>query len=240
MGAPTWALFDSFGQWQSYHYSTHPEITVTVIRPPRPLPVDVARTFLAGQVLNGDYDYLWFTDQDAAYLPSTLERLMAWDVPVVGALCMVRASTWCVPMVFKGQKEDNPLAYQVSVDEVYNYLRLHANVETNDPQVLDPIPSGSLYECDITGCHCLLIKREVLMEVEAPWFNGAPGREDMYFCEKTRKAGYPLYVDFSTIAAHATGERIIGAYDFMAHYLYQSLLEGIDVGIANRTTAENP
>ena len=235
MGQPTWSLFDSFGQWQSYHYMAHPQVPVTVIRPPRPLPVDVARSYLVQRVLEGDFDYLWFTDQDAAYRPETLDRLLAWDVPVVGALCMIRASTWCVPMAFKGRKDDDPNAYHVLVDEVYNYLRQYANVETNDPQCLDPIPPDSLVDVDITGCHCLLIKREVLEALEPPWFSGAPGREDMYFCEKAAEAGFPVRVDFSTLAGHATGERLIGAYDFMAHYLFQSLLEGIDVGIANRT-----
>jgi len=239
MGEPTWSLFDSFGQWQSYHYSQHPEMAVTIIRPPRPLPVDVARTFLAEQVLSGDYDYLWFTDQDASYLPTTLERLMAWDVPIVGALCMIRASTWCMPMVFKGQKEPGSEEYRIPVDEVYNYLRVNADVETNDPQAIEPVPVDSLFECDFTGCHCLLIKREVLEALKPPWFSGRPGQEDRYFCFKAKEAGFPVYVDFSTLAGHATGARIIGAYDFMAHYLYQSLLGGIDVGIANRTTEDS-
>ena len=234
MGPPTWSLFDSFGLWQSYHYSVHPEIPVTVIRPPRPLPVDVARSFLAAQVLDGDYDYLWFTDQDAAYTHDTLDRLLAWDMPIVGALCFVRAPTWCMPMVMQGQKEPGSDDYHVPVDEIYNYLREHADVETNEPQVINPVPPDSLFECDFTGCHCLLIKREVLEAMEPPWFQGLPGREDKYFCLKAKAAGFPVYIDFSTIAGHATGERIIGVYDYMAHYLYQSLLGGIDVGAANR------
>lgn len=237
-GEPTWALFDSFGQWQSYHYTMHPEIAVTVFRPPRPLPVDVARSYLVQQVLASDCDYLWFTDQDAAYLPPTLERLMAWDVDIVGALCLIRGATWCAPMVFKGQKEPDSYSYLTSVDEVYNYLHEHADVETNDPQIVDPVPAGSLYECDITGCHCVLIKRAVLEALEPPWFNGAPGREDMYFYRKAKEAGYKIHVDFSTFVGHATGARILGVYDYMAHYLYQSLLGGIDVGIANRTTED--
>jgi hypothetical protein len=227
LGPPTWQLFDSFGRWQAYHFSHETEAAVTVIRPPRPLPVDMARSYLASKVLEGDYDYLWFTDQDAAYHHTTLDRLMAWDVPVVGVLCMMRASTWCMPMVFKGQNENDPEFYHISIDETYNYLRDHANVETNEPQVIDPIPEGSLYgPVDFTGCHCLLIKREVLEAMEPPWFSGQPGQEDRYFCFKAKEAGFPVYVDFSTIAGHATGERLIGVYDYMAHYLYQGVLEG--------------
>jgi len=234
LGPPTWALFDSFGQWQSYHYQQHPDIAVTVIRPPRSLPIALARTYLAREVLRGGYDYLWFTDQDASYLPQTLDRLMAWNVPIVGALCLIRAPAWCTPMVFRGQKTPGSDFYKIPVDEVYNYLRMYADVEQNGPQIIEPVPEGSLFECDFTGCHCLLIKREVLETMTSPWFAGDPGQEDRYFCLEAKKAGFPVYVDFSTFVGHATGVRLLGVYDFMAHYLYQSLLEGIDVGSANR------
>jgi len=43
-----------------------------------------------------------------------------------------------------------------------------------------------------------------------------------------------VYVDFSTFVGHATGIRQLGVYDFMAHYLYQSALEGLDVGIETK------
>jgi hypothetical protein len=32
---------------------------------------------------------------------------------------------------------------------------------------------------------------------------------------------------------HATGARVIGAYDFMAHYLYQGILEGAYEAVPN-------
>lgn len=236
LGPPTWTLFDSVGQWMSYHYQRHPEIAVTVIRPPRPLPIGVARSYLVREFLKGEWDYLWFIDQDAAFTIWTLERLMAWDVPVVGGLCLMRGPEACKPMLFKGQQEDRPDYYRIPVDVVYDYLRIHADVETNAPQVVDPIPEGSLFEVDFTGCHCLLIKREVLAALEPPWFYGQPGREDKFFCLKAAEAGYPVAVDLSTFVGHTMGERVIGVYDYMAQYLYMSLLEGIDVGIANRTT----
>ena len=225
VGPPTWQLFDSFGIWQSYHQAHHPEVRVDIIRPPRPLPIDVARNYLAERVLEGDYSHLWFTDQDAVYRPQTLDRLMAWDVPIAGALCFVRASTFCPPMVFKGEKGDQPGAWHIMVDEVYEYARTHMDTRTNEPQLVDPIPEGSLVDVDITGCHCLLIQREVLDAMEPPWFSGRPGQEDMFFCRKAAGLGYPVRVDFSTLAGHATGARIIGVYEYLAHYVYQGLLE---------------
>jgi len=177
------------------------------------------------QVLAGDYSHLWFTDQDACYLPNTLDRLLAWDVDIASALCFIRAETFCPPMAFKGEKPDQPGAYFILIDEVYNYLREHANVETNAPQCIEPVPEGRLWDVDICGCHCLLVKRDVLEAMEPPWFSGRPGQEDMFFCRKAKELGYQVRVDFSTLAGHATGARIIGAYEYMAHYLYQGLLE---------------
>jgi hypothetical protein len=225
LGPPTWALFDSFGQWQSYHYATHPDLPVTVIRPPRPLPVDVARSYLVQQVLEGDYSHLWFTDQDAAYTPNTLERLMAWDVDIVGALCMMREPEACRPMVFTEPREPGSEFYRIPINEIYQYLKAHADITTNAPQAIDPIPEGSLFPCTFTGCHCLLIKRAVLEALEAPWFSGKPGQEDRYFCFKAGQAGFQVHVDFSTIVGHVVSERCIGAFDCIAHTLYIELSE---------------
>jgi hypothetical protein len=168
LGPPTWGLFDSFGRWQAYHYHEHPDLAVDVIRPPRELQVDVARSYLVTRVLQGDYDWLWFTDQDAVYLPQTLDRLLAWDKPLVGALCLMRKPMFCEPMVFKGKPEPDSDKWKVVIYEVYEYLRHYADVEINGPQIIDPIPEGSLFEADITGCHCLLIRRDVLDAMEAP------------------------------------------------------------------------
>jgi hypothetical protein len=229
LGPPTWGLFDSFGQWQAYHYHEHPDIAVTVIRPPREAPVDMSRSYIVTQVLKGDYDWLWFTDQDAVYLPPTLDRLMAWDKPLVGALCLMRKQEFCEPMIFKGRLEPDSDKWRVVIYEVYEYLRQFANVETNGPQLIDPIPPGSLFEADITGCHCLLIRRDVLEEMDPPWFFGMPGQEDMYFCQKATANGVQLYIDFSTFVSHATGTRYLGVYDFMAHYLLKlATMEDVD------------
>lgn len=226
-GQPEWSLLRSVAQWQAYHYRASPEIPVDIILPPRALPVDVARNFLAQQVVDGDYDYLWFVDQDADFNPRTLERLMGWDKGIVGALCMIRGSEACWPMVFRGRQAPESDYWHIAIDQAYNYLRQYADVETNVPQVIEPIPDGSLFEADFTGCHCLLIKADVLRALPPPWFHGQPGQEDRYFCLKAIEAGHKVWVDFSTIVGHATGSRTIGVWDFMSHYLYKSMLEGV-------------
>lgn len=227
-GPPTWQLFDSFTNWQAFHCHDHPEIEVDIIRPPRPLPVDMARNFLAHQVLQGDYDYLWFIDQDASFLPDALDRLMAWNVDIVGGLCLMREPTFCRPMLFRGYNEERE-AWNVPVDEVYEFFRENMDIEANGAQSVSPVPDESLFEVDFTGCHCLLIRRDVLEKMEPPWFNGQPGTEDRYFCLKAADLGYKVHVDFSTFIGHATGSRILGVHDYMAHYLLKmALLEDED------------
>jgi hypothetical protein len=235
LGPPTWGLFDSFGKWQAYHYHEHPDITVDVIRPPREAAVDMSRSYLVMQVLEHDHDWLWFTDQDAVYQPQTLDRLLAWNKPLVGALCLMRKPEMCEPMVFKGRHKPGSDLWNVVVNEVYRYLLRYADVTTNDPQIIDPIPEGSLFAADITGCHCLLIRRDVLEAMEPPWFQGRPGREDMYFCQKAMENGVQLYIDFSTFVSHATGTRLLGVFDFMAHYLHRFYSE-VDFGENRRKT----
>jgi hypothetical protein len=215
-GHPTWGLFDSMVQFLAYHHALHPGISITVIRPPRPLPIDIARTYLAEQVLKSDYDYLWFVDQDCMFVPPTLDRLLSRDVDIVGALCMMRMTNACPPMVYRGQNEAKD-QWMVATQAVHDVLRVNYNCLTNAPQILETPPDDSLFESDFTGCHCLLIKRGVLEAMEHPYFSGIPGQEDRYFCFKAQRMGYKVYVDFSVLTGHISVERPIGALDFMAH-----------------------
>jgi len=229
-GDPTWQLLDSIARFQAYHYARHPEIGVDVIRPPRSLPVDIARSYLVDKVLQADYDYLWFVDQDCEFLPPTLERLMARGVGIVGTLCMMRGPEECWPMLFKDPHPDKAGSWLVRAQEVHDFSRLFYNCRINAPQILAHPPEGSLFEADVTGCHCLLIERAVLEALDAPWFHGLPGQEDMYFCRKAIEAGFKVYVDLAVLAGHGTGARTIGLFDFMAHFRYVAELEAANIG----------
>lgn len=229
LGPPTWGLFDSMAQFQAQYQAQYQAHNVDVMRPPRPLPVDVARTWLVQQVLQREYDYLWFVDQDCAFLPGTLERLISWGKDITGALCLMRNSVACWPMIYGEKREvDGADKWRIMAQEAHDYLKKYANVETNAPQIIDPVPEDSLYEVSFTGCHCLLIKREVFDNVSYPWFSGIPGQEDRNFCLKAAEAGYKIHVDFSTFVGHITGERSLGVFDFMAHFRYWAELEALN------------
>jgi len=212
-------------EWQAWHYSNRPDVEVVRIRPRRVLPIDVSRNLLVNLTLQTDADLMWMVDQDAAFLPSTLDRLMSWDLPIVGALEMMRMPDVCYPMALKGQREDG--AYRVQTTEIYEFIGQHYDYESNRPQMLDPAPPGCLLETGFTGCHCLLVKREVLEAMASPWFQGFdPGGEDQYFCEKALDdLGIKTYVDMSVLVGHAATDRIIGAFDFMSGCHFMSELE---------------
>ena len=218
-GPPDWHYHDSMMQWALSHRRTHPDVDVALLHPERYLPIDVARNLLVTQFLKTDADYLWFVDQDAAFLPGTLARLLSRKMPIVSALEMMRLPACCYPMALKGENEDG--SHRVQAPEVYAWIAEWFDSTTNAPQILESAPQDSLLEVGFTGCHCLLIRRDVLEEMEAPWFEGYnPGGEDQYFCEKAFEMSIPTYVDLSVLVGHATTGRVIGAYDFMSGYRF--------------------
>jgi hypothetical protein len=189
----------------------------------------VARNLLVRQFLSTDAAYLWFLDQDAVFLPGTLDRLLSRKLPIVSALEMMRLPGVCYPMALKGPHPTVEGQYRVQAPEVYGWIAKYLDATTNEPQILPDAPQDSLLEVGFTGCHCLLIRRDVLEEMEPPWFQGYdPGGEDQYFCEKAFAAGVPTYVDLSVLVGHATTDRTIGALDFMAGHRFLSEKQALE------------
>jgi len=221
-----------------YHSHAHPEIEIATIHPGRYLPIDVARNLLVEQFLKTDGDYLWMLDQDAAFLPRTLDRLLSRKLPIVSALEMMRMPTACWPMALKGQDKETG-QYRVQSAEVYAWIAQHMDAMSNEPQLLEETPQDSLLEVGFTGCHCLLVRRDVLEEMEPPWFKGyQPGGEDQWFCERAFEMGIPTYVDLSVLVGHAATDRIHGAFDFMSAQWFTSHKEALEVSEADAKMKE--
>ncbi len=74
--------------------------------------------------------------------------------------------------------------------------------------------AGELFQLDFAGCDCLLIKTEILKNIEYPWFSidwvwdqgqASPTgleTEDFYFYLKAKKAGYDLWCDSTVQCLH--------------------------------------
>lgn len=228
-GPPSWRYHDSLVQWAIYHSRTHPEISIPLLHPGRYLPIDVARNLLVKMFLETDADYLWFLDQDAVFLPRTLDRLLSRKLPIVSALEMMRLPGVCYPMALKGPFNKETGQYRVQAPEVYGWIAQNLDALTNAPQILEDAPQDSLLEVGFTGAHCLLIGRDALEDMEEPWFEGYnPGGEDQYFCEKAFAMGIPTYMDMSVLVGHAATDRVIGALDFMAGHRFLSEKKGLE------------
>lgn len=133
-----------------------------------------ARNDLVRQAIEEEHDWLWFMDDDHAFAPNLLERLLEHNVPLVMPFCLQRVY---------------PFAPVFSADG-------HLSLDVADYDGLVEVRSG--------GCAGMLIKREVLLALEEPWFEYADRSEDVIFCEKAREAGFPLYVDFDARLGHIT------------------------------------
>ena len=220
-GPPSWRYLDSLVDWHRYHAAKHPEVGVRRLYLARYMPIDIARNLLVLEFLKTDAEYLWFLDQDAVFLPQTLDRLMSRKMPIVSALEMMRLPTACWPMALKGPPDVDG-QYRIQSPEVYEWIAQNLDAMTNDPQMMPDTPQDSLLETGFTGCHCLLIRRDVLEEMEQPWFKGYdPGGEDQYFCLKAAGMGVATYVDLSVLVGHTTTDRTIGAFDFMAAHWFK-------------------
>ena len=153
-----------------------------------------------------DADWLWWTDADATFAGDTLSRLMEVahypERPIVGALA------------FAGAHEDSmyPTLYGLERDE-------EGGLEITKP---DDYPRDALVKVAGTGCHCVLVHKQVFRGMAKafetlpngapnpyPWYveghldkRGRPIGEDMLFCIRAAGLGIPTYVHTGIKTGH--------------------------------------
>lgn len=140
-----------------------------------------ARNSLVRMVLESEAEWLWFMDDDHAFPPNLLLRLLQHDVPLVTPICLTRIYPF------------PPVSYAEKIGENV-YL----------PIPLQDQPTDGLIEIQAGGCAGMLIRREVLEAVDPPWFEYTDRSEDVIFCEKTKAAGFPIYADLGARLGHIT------------------------------------
>jgi hypothetical protein len=136
------------------------------------------------------YDAYLSMDDDMAFIPETVERLIALDLDVVGAAYLNREgdASEIVAMPATGKcKADQFRAWDHGVKE-----------------------------CLWTGGGCILIRKNVFETMPFPWWrnnvsiitddNGTQysevQTEDISFCINARASGFKIWVDLDTRAAH--------------------------------------
>jgi hypothetical protein len=121
-------------------------------------------------------DWIWFIDDDHAFAPDILTRLLARKVDIVTPICLRRSQPFL------------PVPY---VDGDYMDLGQYGENE--------------LVEVEYAGTSGMLIRKRVLETIEPPWFELGNGvSEDVNFSRKARQAGFSIYVDMGVRLGHIT------------------------------------
>lgn len=163
---------------------------------------DAAATFLDG---HPHADLLMFIDADMGWDPDAVEFLAqtmdATDVPILGGLCF---SADLVPPIPGGQR-----AHEFDLfPTLYSWNEKRAGFDTRYDY-----PPDQLVEIGATGAAFVMIHRRVLEAIRAAegpeWFtpvrvegHDLPFGEDMSFCMRARKLGYPTYVHTGVKTSH--------------------------------------
>ncbi len=159
---------------------------------PRRMAIDNMRNFSAKAAIEGDFDYLWFIDDDVMLQPDALAHLLELRSDIAAGITLIRGYPY-EPMLFgfTGRGKRGPI-----LSEYKDLVQKDGSIRR--AQGLDAV-----------GFSCCLIKTSLLEKVEAPWFLTGPNfTEDVFFCNRAREFKKNL-----TIAAsnHVQTEHILGA-----------------------------
>jgi len=142
------------------------------------------RNLIIKEALYYKCSHVLFIDDDMAFPPDALNRLLAHDLDMVGALYFNR----CFPMA--------PLLYD-------------DNPEDPTRPVVRYLADGDkgVVETAATGFGFLLVKTEVFMNMAQPWVRLGEiiedrRNEDIGFFNRARALGYKLHVDLETVVGH--------------------------------------
>ena len=152
---------------------------------PDSMEVGEARNEIVRMALQDGVKWLFFMDYDVAPPPNALVKLLSLNKKITAGVYHSK-SVPSYPLIFvKGWKyafEDYEIGDLISVDGI--------------------------------GMGCTLISMDVFGKIDPPWFKTVPGysrnssailphmTEDIYACEKFKKAGFEIIVDTSVQAQH--------------------------------------
>lgn len=162
--------------------------SVTILAPIGQIPHDSARNYCVEQFLQTDNTHLLFLDDDVVPPVYALGRLLEADKPVISGLYPIQ---WANPAT--------------------------GSMGTRQSVFSDVLSNGELVEAKGEGVQliqscgggCLLIRRDVLETIKAPWFKFHYNErglmnlgEDVDFCRKLKDANIPLYAHFDVQCNH--------------------------------------
>lgn len=163
---------------------------------PKGEPRERNRNMCVRQFLShGDkFTHLLFVDDDTIVPTDCIDMLLTADVPIA---CGVQ------PLLLPHDDIDHL---------VYNVMRFGTQESTKPvwPDWLTWNPPVGPFEIQYAGFGCVLIRREVLDQMGFPWFREDYGNqngewnitEDIFFCDKARRAGFTVYGVADVVCGH--------------------------------------
>ena len=146
------------------------------------------REFLA---LPESVEYLLMIDDDMLVDLHVIEKLSVHKQPIVSAVNYMKYPPYR-PVVYAetdaGEKDKVGTEHYGNVQHDYHQLDMPSDV--------------GVIPVDGVGAACLLIHRDVLLALSAPWFKFEGSGEDLYFCRKARAAGFRVLVDTTVHTGH--------------------------------------
>lgn len=146
-----------------------------------------ARSLCTKIALERGATHILYWDSDVVITPENVRRLVAHDLPIVAA------------------------AYRYKDTELRNFFVAGMWKDFKRVSQLPAVPN-ELQRVDWCGAGALLVKREVLEKMTAPWFyhfvnDGEEVGEDFAFCRDAQKAGYGIIVDTDCEVEHINVNR---------------------------------
>lgn len=141
-----------------------------------------ARNTLVQMTLDSDAEYLWFMDDDHAFSPDILLKLLRWERKLVVPVCLTRSAPFA-PVDFVERVGDD------------RYLPIYLPEQKEE----------GLVQLVAGGTAGMLIHRDVLEAMPGPhWFEYGAASEDILFCNKAIDLGFTLHCDLSARLGHIT------------------------------------
>lgn len=165
--------------WLVAFSATHPECAVDIVS--TPLPLAHARNLAVHRFLGTDCTHFYTLDSDCVPAPGTIERLLAYDLPVVVSphACLING-------------EKGVMACDRVADR---YVQHH--------------PMTGLQKVDAVGGSGVMLQRGVIEALGPPWYADeydALGllslSEDFYLSRRLLATGYEIWADFNLTQWH--------------------------------------
>lgn len=154
--------------------------------------LSTARNLVVERFLESSSTHLWFVDSDMTFAPDTVDRLLEADAPIVSALCF-------------GQRYHQKGGL--------SFFTVMFRREPDGFVRVEDYPPDEVIAVDAVGAGCILIHRDVFEDPNVrdpgllPWYAEIADTEIVYgedvtFCLRARKAGWPVKVHTGVQAGH--------------------------------------